>query len=175
MLPIKEDVNKSLSQIFKKMIKSFAKEGLKVEQAKDIISSRYPEVDLEEKDTHKLELTPEGQSQAQIEKIQNDKLAQKRIAQETTEYRTKIMETPNKLSRETVKSDVKREMFKRVIDKNETEKQETDLVRNERKRALIFKTRQGAQLSEEQRRLIEEFERQKIQAQDTYRSKKGKE
>lgn len=174
MLPIKEDVNKSLSQIFKKMIKSFAKEGLDVEQAKDIISSRFPEIDLEEKDTHKLELAPEGLSQAQIEKIQNDKDAQERIEEESAKHKEKRLEITNRLGKTAVKNDVKREMIKRTIDKAETEKQQTDLVNTERKRALFRKSRQGAQLSEEQRRLIEEFERQKIQAQDTYKSKKGK-
>ncbi len=71
-----ETANETLSPIFKKLTESFVRQGLDREQVKQILKGRFPEVNLDEKDGHKLEQTPEGLSQAQIERRQEDKARQ---------------------------------------------------------------------------------------------------
>ena len=160
--------NESLSPIFKKLTESFVRQGLDKEQVKQILKGRFPEVNLDEKDGHKLEQTPEGLSQAQVERMQKDKETRERTEQLMEKFRTPKIETSGKLNRATLKSDMKRNIMVRQIDKSEKEKQEIDY---DKKRALFKRTGKGIQLSERENQLLEEMERQKAQAEEEYNKK----
>lgn len=160
--------NEALSPIFKKLTESFIRQGLDKEKVKQILKGRFPEVNLDEKDGHKLEQTPEGLSQAQIERIQKDKEARERTEQLMEKFRTPKVETSGKLNRTTLKNDMKRNIMVRQIDKSEKEKQEIDY---DKKRALFKRTGKGIQLSERENQLLEEMERQKAQAEEEYNKK----
>lgn len=162
-------VNETLSPIFKKLTKSFDRQGLDKEQAKKILNARFPEVNLDEKDGHKLEQTPESLSQAQVERMQKDKEARERTEQLMEKFRTPKIETSGKLNRTTLKNDMKRNIMVRQIDKSEKEKQEIDY---DKKRALFKRTGKGIQLSERENQLLEEMERQKAQAEEEYNKKR---
>ena len=165
---IMETTNEALSPIFKKLTESFIRQGLDKEKVKQILKGRFPEVNLDEKDGHKLEQTPEGLSQAQIERIQKDKEARERTEQLMEKFRTPKVETSGKLNRTTLKNDMKRNIMVRQIDKSEKEKQEIDY---DKKRALFKRTGKGIQLSERENQLLEEMERQKAQAEEEYNKK----
>ena len=160
--------NEALSPIFKKLTESFVRQGLDKEQVKQILKGRFPEVNLDEKDGHKLEQTPEGLSQAQVERMQKDKEARERTEQLMEKFRTPKVETSGKLNRTTLKNDMKRNIMVRQIDKSEKEKQEIDY---DKKRALFKRTGKGIQLSERENQLLEEMERQKAQAEEEYNKK----
>lgn len=166
---IMETTNEALSPIFKKLTESFVRQGLDQEKVKQILKGRFPEVDLDEKDGHKLEQTPEGLSQAQVERMQKDKEASERTEQLMEKFRTPKVETSSKLNRTTLKNDMKRNIIVRQIDKSEKEKQENDL---DTKRALFRRTGKGIQLSEKENQLLEEMERQKARAEEEYKEKR---
>lgn len=160
--------NEALSPIFKKLTESFVRQGLDKEQVKQILKGRFPEVNLDEKDGHKLEQTPEVLSQAQVERMQKDKEARERTEQLMEKFRTPKVETSGKLNRTTLKNDMKRNIMVRQIDKSEKEKKEIDF---DKKRALFKRTGQGIQLSKRENQLLEEMERQKAQAEEEYNKK----
>ena len=128
---IMETTNEALSTIFKKLTGSFVRQRLDKEQVKQIIKGRFPEVDLDEKEGHKLEQTPEGLSQTQVERMQKDKEAGERTEQLMEKFRTPKVETSSKLNRATLKNDMKRNIMVRQIEKAETEKQKIDLDKKE--------------------------------------------
>ena len=157
--------NEALYSIFKKLTESFVRQGLDKEQVKQTLKGRFPEVDLDERDGHKLEKTPEGLSQAQVERMQKDKEARERTEQLMEKFRTPKVETSSKLNRTTLKNDMKRNIMVRQIDKSEKEKKEIDY---DKKRALFKRSGKGIQLSERENQLLEEMERQKAQAEEEY-------
>ena len=157
--------NEALSPIFKKLTESFVRQGLDKEQVKQILKGRFPEVNLDEKDGHKLEQTPEGLSQAQVERMQKDKEARERTEQLMEKFRTPKVETSGKLNRTTLKNDMKRNIMVRQIDKSEKEKKE---IEYDKKRALFKRSGKGIQLSERENQLLEEMERQKAQAEEEH-------
>ena len=47
-----------------------------------------------------------------------------------------------------------------------------DIAKNQRKRLLFKKSREGVELSQEERLMLEEMERQRMQSENTYKDKR---
>ena len=58
------------------------------------------------------------------------------------------------------------------ITESEKEQKEADIAKNQRKRLLFKRSREGVELSQEERLMLEEMERQRMQAEDTYKIKR---
>ena len=128
-------------------------------------------IDMVSKDGHKLELKQEeGLSQAQFEKIQKDK--EVRIEQESYKERNSEMKSKSELKGISTKNYLKREIISRRIDKAEKKQQEVYITKNQQKRLLFKRVGQGIELSEEERKMLEEMEIQRMQAENTYMKKR---
>lgn len=172
---IRTTANMSLSPIFKKLTKAMVKQGLEKEQIKKILNGRFPEVELDEKDGHKQGLSQEdGLSQAEIERIKKDKEAEERTEQEMAKYEERKSETPKKGDKPMTMNDVKRALFKSQITKTETEQQMEEMQKKQRARALFKRNINGIKLTEEEQRLVEEAERQKVQIEVEYKKRQEK-
>ena len=122
-------------------------------------------IDMVSKDGHKLELKQEqGLSQAQFERKQEEKEIEERTEQK--------IEIQGKLKGNETKNYLKRQVVSRKIDKSEKEQQEVDIAKNQRKRLLFKKSREGVELSQEERLMLEEMERQRMQSENTYKDKR---
>ena len=66
---IRSIANETLSTIFKKLTKSFIRQGLDKEQVKQILRGRFPEVNSDEKDGHKLDQTQKIETSGILNKI----------------------------------------------------------------------------------------------------------
>ena len=122
-------------------------------------------IDMVSKDGHKLELKQEeGLSQAQSERKQEEKEIEERAEQK--------IEIQGELKGNETKNYLKRQVVSRKIDKSEKEQQEVDIAKAQRKRLLFKKSREGVELSQEERLILEEMERQRMQSENTYKDKR---
>ncbi len=122
-------------------------------------------IDMVSKDGHKLELKQEeGLSQAQSERKQEEKEIEEREEQR--------IEIQGELKGTATKNYLKRQVVSRKIGKSEKAQQEMDIAKNQRKRLLFKKSREGVELSQEERLMLEEMERQRMQAEYTYKDKR---
>ena len=122
-------------------------------------------IDVVSKDGHKLELKQEeGLSQAQSERKREEKEIEERAEQK--------IEIQGELKGNETKNYLKRQVVSRKIDKSEKEQQEVDIAKNQRKRLLFKKSREGVELSQEERLMLEEMERQRMQSENTYKDKR---
>ena len=69
-------------------------------------------------------------------------------------------------------NDIKRNILTSKITESEKEQKEADIAKNQRKRLLFKRSREGVELSQEERLMLEEMERQRMQAEDTYKIKR---
>ncbi len=69
-------------------------------------------------------------------------------------------------------NDIKRNILTSKITESEKEQKEADIAKNQRKRLLFKRSREGVELSQEERLMLEEMERQRMKAEDTYKIKR---
>ena len=134
-------------------------------EAMTVANNGTVSIDMVSKDGHKLELKQEqGLSQAQFERKQEEKEIEERAEQKT--------EIQGKLKGNETKNYLKRQVISRKIDKSEKEQQEVDIAKDQRKRLLFKKSREGVELSQEERLMLEEMQRQRMQSENTYKDKR---
>ena len=69
-------------------------------------------------------------------------------------------------------NDIKRNILTSKITESEKEQKEADIAKNQRKRLLFKRSREGVELSQEERLMLEEMEMKRMKAEDTYKIKR---
>ena len=109
-------------------------------------------------------------------RIRKDEEARTRTEQELAKYKNETLETTD-ISQEIDKksisiNDIKRNILTSKITESEKEQKEADIAKNQRKRLLFKRSREGVELSQEERLMLEEMERQRMQSEYTYKDKR---
>ena len=165
-----------LAKTSNEFVLGVSRENMVINEVESIMQA-IPETNLDTKDGHIQALRPEdGMAQSENERIKKDEEARTRTEQELVKYKNETLETTD-ISQEIDKksisiNDIKRNILTSKITESEKEQKEADIAKNQRKRLLFKRSREGVELSQEERLMLEEMERQRMQAEDTYKIKR---
>lgn len=165
-----------LAKTSNEFVLGVSRENMVINEVESIMQA-IPETNLDTKDGHIQALRPEdGMAQSENERIRKDEEARTRTEQELAKYKNETLETTD-ISQEIDKksisiNDIKRNILTSKITESEKEQKEADIAKNQRKRLLFKRSREGVELSQEERLMLEEMERQRMQAEDTYKIKR---
>ena len=165
-----------LAKTSNEFVLGVSRENMIIDEVESIMQA-IPETNLDIKDGHIQALRPEdGMAQSENERIKKDEEARTRTEQELAKYKNETLETTD-ISQEIDKksisiNDIKRNILTSKITESEKKQKEADIAKNQRKRLLFKRSREGVELSQEERLMLEEMERQRMQAEDTYKIKR---
>ena len=165
-----------LAKTSNEFVLGVSRENMVINEVESIMQA-IPETNLDTKDGHIQALRPEdGMAQSENERIRKDEEARTRMEQELAKYKNETLETTD-ISQEIDKksisiNDIKRNILTSKITESEKEQKEADIAKNQRKRLLFKRSREGVELSQEERLMLEEMERQRMQSEYTYKDKR---